>query len=115
MREIHFFENKDDEDDWVMHQNNEERSVWVANDFAGMKYIAGHLFKVHEYVATIQMCYLDTRWFEESFRIFVHDHTGVFEIDLGGNNERTDRYIRYGHCLYRMWLNGEFELEEEKK
>ncbi|MBQ7621102.1 MAG: hypothetical protein IJV47_02455 [Candidatus Methanomethylophilaceae archaeon] len=115
MREIHFFEKEEDEDEWVRIQDIEDRSVWVANDFAGMRYIAGHLSEVQEYIATIQMCYLDTRWFEEGFRIFVHDHTGTFEIVLGEGNERTDRYIRYAHCLYRMWLNGEFELEEAKE
>ncbi len=57
------------------------------------------------------MCYLETRWIEEGFRIFVHDHTGMFEITIGENNERTDRYIRYGHYLFRMWENGEFEQE----
>lgn len=115
MREIHFFEYEDDEDDWVMHQQIEDKSVWVANDFADMKYIAGHLSEVREYVATIQMCYLDTRWFEEGFRIFVHDHTGSFEIVLGDGNERTSRYIRYGHNLFRMWENGEFGLKEEEE
>ena len=115
MREIHFFENEDEEDEWVMHQDIEGRSMTVANDFAGMKHIAGHLSEVHEDVVTIQMCYLDTRWLEEGFRIFVHDHTGMFEIVLGDDNERTDRMIRYGHNLYRLWLGGEFGSKEAEE
>lgn len=82
MREIHFFEDEDEEDDWVLHQNNEDRSVWIANDFAKMKYISDHPSEVQEYIVTTQMSYLSTRWFEEGFRIFVHDHTGTFEIVL---------------------------------
>ena len=115
MREIHFFENEEEEETWVMHQETEGRSVWKANDFVSMYLISGHLSEVHEYLVTIQMCYLDTRWFEEGFRIFVHDHTGTFEIVLGGENERTSREIRYGHNLYRLWIGGEFGLKEEEE
>jgi len=115
MREIHFFEEEDEEDDWIMHQDIEGKSTRIANDFAGMKYITGHLSEVHEGVITTQMCYLDTRWFEEGFRIFVHDHTGTFEIVLGEGNERTSRMIRPGHNLYRLWVGGEFGLKEEEE
>lgn len=112
MREIHFFENESDEYERVAHQNIEGRPIWVANDFASMKYVAGHLSEINMDVFTIQMCYLDTRWFEEGFRIFVHDHTGTFEIVLGEGNERTSRMIRYGHNLYKLWVGGEFGSKE---
>lgn len=115
MREIHFFENESDEYEWVAHQNIEGRPIWIANDFAKMKYVESHLSEINEDVATTQMSYLNTRWFEEGFRIFVHDHTGTFEIVLGEGNERTDRAIRYGHSLYRLWVNGEFGLKEEEE
>jgi len=115
MKEIHFFENEDDEFDWNLHQEMDGRTCHFANDFAKMKYIAGHLPEFDGVICTIQMGYLDTRWFEEGYRIFVHDHTGVFEIVLGDGNERTSRHIRYAHCLYRMWLNGEFEMKEERE
>ena len=65
-------------------------------------------------IGTTQMCFLSTRWFEDGFRVFVHDRTGTFEIVLGEGNERTDRHIRLGHNLFRMWENGEFGLSEEK-
>ena len=115
MREIHFFENEGDMYEWVRHQDLKSRPMWIANDFAEMKYIADHLSEVHKDVVTIQMCYLDTRWFEEGFRIFVHDHTGTFEIVLGGGNERTTREIRYGHDLYKLWIGGEFGLKKVKE
>lgn len=114
MREIHFFESEAEEYNWVKHQDIEGRSRCIANDFTKMKYIEGHLSGVHEDVVTTQMCYLDTSWFEEGYRIFVHDHTGTFEIVLGEGNERTGRAIRYGHNLYRMWANGEFGSKEEE-
>lgn len=116
MREIHFFENEYEEKNWVKHQGIEGRPVGVFNDFDCMKYTVDHPSQVHEdeVIVTTQMCYLDTRWLEEGFRIFVHDHTGVFEIVIGDGNERTNRFIRYAHNLFRMWENGEFGLKEEE-
>lgn len=64
-----------------------------------------HYSKVY---VTTQMCFINTEWFEYGFRIFVHDDTGSFEIKLGPGNERTDRYIKMAHNLFRMWENGEF-------
>lgn len=64
-----------------------------------------HFSKVY---VTTQMCFIDTEWFDYGFRIFVHDNTGTFEIKLGPGNERTHRYIRMMHNLFRMWKNGEF-------
>jgi len=112
MREIHFFEKRDDEDDWILIQEMKDIFVWVANDFASMKDIVDHFSEVRECIATTQMCYLDTMWFDDGYKIFVHDHTGTFEIVLGEGNERTSRHIRYGHNLYRMWTNGEFGSKE---
>lgn len=90
------------------------RTYHFANDFAKMKYIAGHLSEFDGVICTIQMCYLDTRWFEEGYRIFVHDSTGTFEIALGDGNTRTTRHIRCAHNLFRLWTNGEFKQEVER-
>jgi len=116
-KEIHFFESKDDEDDWVIVQNVNEVSVRVADDYKGMKWVAGHVNddECGQVIATTQMCYLDTRWLEEGYRIFVHDHTGMFEIVLGEGNERTNREIRYANSLFNLWRGGEFGLKEEEE
>ena len=112
MKEIHFFENEDDEFDWSLHQEMDGHICHFANDFAKMKYIQTHLSEFDGDITTTQMCFLETRWFDEGFRIFVHDHTGTFEIVLGESNERTDREIRYANNLFNLWRGGEFGLKE---
>ena len=59
------------------------------------------------YVCT-QMCFLDTEWLVCGYRVFMHDNTGTFEIKLGDGNERTTRFIRPEHILFKMWKNGVF-------
>lgn len=60
-------------------------------------------------VHTTQMALLSTTLFVDGFRIFIHERLGdVYEIKLGGDNERTDREIRPGHDLFRLWSAGEF-------
>lgn len=77
-----------------------------------MKYTQDHLSEFDGDITTTQMSFLSTEWFEEGFRIFVHDHTGTFEIVLGEGNERTNREIRPGHSLFNLWRGGEFRLKE---
>ena len=119
MREIHFFESEEDEKDWVMDPFvlDLPDPIWVMNDYALMSSVLKNVPQESRgiVIATIQMCYLDTRWFEKGFRIFVHDHTGTFEIVLGEGNERTDREIRYANSLYNLWLGGEFGSKEKEE
>ena len=116
-KEIHFFENLDTEDDWVLHGTMEDKDIWTANDYFRMDYLRNEMpyENAIQIIVTTQMCFLSTDWFEEGFRVFVHDHTGTFEIVLGDGNERTSRYIRYAHDLFKLWRNGEFGLREEKE
>ncbi|WP_206459393.1 hypothetical protein [Anaerovorax sp. IOR16] len=59
-------------------------------------------------IYTTQMGLLNTRLFELGYRVFVREmNNDMFEIKLG-DNERTNREIRMGHNLFKMWCAGEF-------
>lgn len=63
-------------------------------------------------ITTTQMSLLSTLLFDEGFKVFVHD--GIFdyyEIKLGSGNERTNRDIKPGHNLFKLWVSGEFDKE----
>ena len=62
------------------------------------------------YIFTTQMGLLSTKLFELGYRIFVANSKdeNPFEIRLG-SNDCTDREVRMGHNLFKMWQNGEFQ------
>ena len=65
-------------------------------------------------INTIQMGFLHTRLFDLGYRIFIHESENEFyEIVLGCENERTNREIKMGHNLFKMWQSGEFEKDKE--
>ena len=65
----------------------------------------------HESINTVQVVTCTTDLFRHGYRIFVHAAPDdVYEINLG-QNERTGREIKMGHCLYKMILAGEFEKD----
>lgn len=116
MWDIHFFESRKEMEEWTVDWTAGDGSVQIAEDYLTMDWLEKHLCEGPVIViATTQMCFLSTQWLENGFRVFVHDRTGVFEIVLGDGNERTDRHIRPGHDLFRMWRNGEFGLSEVKE
>ena len=62
-------------------------------------------------IYTYQVVTCTTDLFNKGYRIFVHNTPDdQYEIKLGCN-ERTNREIKMGHCLYKMILAGEFEKE----
>ena len=112
MKEIHFFERKNDAVSWYYKHDDLRPRIWIAEDYRAMEWIS-HLVNGNDYIVTTQMSFLSTEWFEKGFRIFVHDRTGMFEIVLGEGNERTDREIMLGNNLFNLWRGGEFGLREE--
>ena len=121
MKEIHFFSNHwkqidwDDKHKYLLPKNYDgaESIFCESGDYDTMEDILSDRRenpRVNDYILTTQMCFLSTDWIEMGYKIFVHDITGDYEVRLGEDNERTHRYIRMGHNLFKMWHNGEFAI-----
>lgn len=61
-------------------------------------------------IHTTQMAILGTFLWDKGYKTFVHDRNGVYEIHKGNDNSRTSREIRRSHNLFKMWVNGEFDI-----
>lgn len=100
MKEIHFYENGND---CAIHSWNT------------VEYLILHQ---EPCIRTTQMGFLSwsVTLFELGYRIFIHEsYKDFYEIKLGCDNERTNREIKKGHNIFKMWMSGEFMKKEQRK
>ena len=109
------------ESESTMPKEGQYENAWICRSWEDME---NAINKVSEYIGprmpekffvicSLQMSFLDDQrirdWhYEGEVAVFVHDHTGLYEMKFGDMSPRTNREIRYEHSLFRMWTNGEF-------
>lgn len=97
MKEIHFYESTTAFKDII------PLVTWDMTEYA--------ILRKTNIIHTTQMGFLSwsVTLFEEGYRIFIHETLDdVYEIKLGTDNERTNREIKKGHNIFKMWMSGEF-------
>ena len=71
--------------------------------------------ELKEEIHTTQMGLIGTELIKMGYRVFVHESDSrYYEIVIGSGNERTSKYIREEHNLFRMWQSGAFSIVNQR-
>ena len=95
MKQIHFYEYSND---------------CAVHSWNAVEYLLSYDYEEIR-IDTTQMGFLSwsDRLFDDGYRIFIHESsTESYEIKRNDENERTSRWIRRGHNIFKMWMSGEF-------
>lgn len=97
-KEIHFYYNIDDIPiDTSYYLDWKETLEAIENDFPIIRTTAMGILTY------------SSKLFDAGYRIFIWDDHGEFELTLG-ECARTNREIRKEHNIFKMWVNGEFDV-----
>lgn len=108
-KEIHFYESDDE-----FYKTMQKLKTIQKSFYLGYCETITAIQMEEPIIHTIQMaCLTDhIELFNLGYRIFIHEPDGtVYEIKFGTENERTNRELKLGHNIFKMWLSGEFERD----
>lgn len=68
------------------------------------------------FIKTTAISALNLDLLKKGYRIFLHENGKECELNLGENNVFTDKFLREGHNVAKLWIGGAFaEYFNEKR